>query len=149
MIISLVIYYAPLFGLNKSRCSKAQKIINRGLYWSYGFKSRNSSVSLYDITRELRIPPLSLSVLYLNYDALENGKILHVLLIISLIIFLLCHIYSWTKESRTLDKKLNGKKTSEIKKVLLGKRCLQILKSQKKQLFTRRMILDLFQKSET
>jgi len=34
----------------------------------------------------------------------------------------------WTKESRTLDKKLNGKKkkTSEIKKkVLLGKRCLQ------------------------
>ena len=34
-------------------------IINRGLYWSYGFKSRNSSVSLYDITRELRIPPLS------------------------------------------------------------------------------------------
>ena len=41
------------------RCSKAQKIINRGLYWSYGFKSRNSYVSLYDITRELRIPPLS------------------------------------------------------------------------------------------
>ena len=38
---------------------KAQKIINRGLYWSYGFKSRNSSVSLYDITRELRIPPFS------------------------------------------------------------------------------------------
>jgi len=55
-----------------------------------------------------------LSVLYLNYDVLENGKILHVLLIISLIIFLLC--YSWTKESRTLDKKLNGMKTSEIKK---------------------------------
>jgi len=39
--------------------------------------------------------------------------------------------YSWTKESRTLDKKLNGKKTNEIKKkkVLLGKRCLQTLKS--------------------
>ena len=78
-ILSLIIYYAPLFGSNKSRCSKAQKIINRGLYWSYGFKSRNSYVSLYDITRELRIPPQKL----------------------------------------------------------------------KKQLFTRRMILDLFQKSET
>ena len=37
--------------------------------------------------------------------------------------------YSWTKESKTLDKKLNGKKTSKIKKVLLGKRCLQNLKS--------------------
>jgi len=33
-----------------------KKIINRGLYWSYGFKSRNSYFSL---TRELRIPPLS------------------------------------------------------------------------------------------
>ncbi|KAG4095321.1 hypothetical protein H8356DRAFT_1323417 [Neocallimastix lanati (nom. inval.)] len=31
----------------------------RGLYWSYGFKSRNSYVSIYDITRELRISPLS------------------------------------------------------------------------------------------
>jgi len=58
-ILSLVIYYAPLFGSNKSICSKAQKIINRGLYWSYGFKSRNSYVKLYDITYELKIPPLS------------------------------------------------------------------------------------------
>ena len=96
-ILSLVIYYAPLFGSNKSRCSKAQKIINRGLYWSYGFKSRNSSVSLYNITRELRIPPLSAVVLYLNYVALENGKTHHVLLIISLIIFLLCHIIHGVK----------------------------------------------------
>ena len=39
-ILSLVLYYAPLFGSNKSRCSKAQKINNRGLYWSYEFKSR-------------------------------------------------------------------------------------------------------------
>ena len=38
---------------------KLKKIINRGLYWSYGFKSRNSNGSLYDITCELRIPPLS------------------------------------------------------------------------------------------
>ena len=58
-ILSLILYYAPLFGSNKSRCSKAQRIINRGLYWSYGFKSHNSYVSLYEITHELRIPPLS------------------------------------------------------------------------------------------
>jgi len=57
-----------------------------------------------------------MSVLYLNYDALENGKIHHVLLIISLIIFLLCHITHGLKNPRTLDMKLNGKKTSEIKK---------------------------------
>jgi len=44
--------------------------------------------------------------------------------------------YSWIKESRTLDKKLNGKKTSEIKKVLLGKRMSsnpQKLKKKKKK----------------
>jgi len=58
-ILSLVLYYTPPFSSNKSRCSKAQKIINRGLYWSYGFKSRNSYISLYDITRGLRIPPIS------------------------------------------------------------------------------------------
>jgi len=64
--------------------------------------------------------------------------------------------YSWTKESRTLDKKLNGKKkTSEIKKkVLYGKEMSsdsqklkkKKKKKKKKKLFTRRMILDLFQK---
>ena len=43
----------------KADVLKLKKIINRGLYCSYGFKSRNSYVSLYDSTRELRIPPLS------------------------------------------------------------------------------------------
>ena len=57
--------------------------------------------------------------------------------------------YSWTKESRTLDKKLNGKKkTSEIKKFYWERDVFKPSKP-KKQLFTRRMILDLFQKSKT
>jgi len=55
-------------------------------------------------------------VLYLNYAALENGKTHHVLLIISLIIFLLYYITHRLKELRTLDKKLNDKKSNEIKK---------------------------------
>jgi len=56
-------------------------------------------------------------VFYLNYDALENGK--NSSCIINHLtnnIPTMSH-YSWTKESRTLDKKLNGKKISEIKKV--------------------------------
>ena len=59
--------------------------------------------------------------------------------------------YSWTKESRTLDKKLNGKKTSEIKKFYWERDVFKLSKNKKKkkQLFTRRMILDLFQKSKT
>jgi len=70
-------------------------------------------------------------VLYLNYAALEKWKnssciINHLTNNIPTISY-----YSWTKESRTLDKKLNGRKTSEIKKVLLGKRFLQTLQSYK------------------
>jgi len=88
-------------------------------------------------------------VIYLNDAALENGKIHHVLLIISLIIFLQCHITHGLKKSRTLNKKLNGKKTSEIKKSFIGKEMSSNPQKLKKQLLTRRMILDLFQKSET
>jgi len=103
------INYAPLFGSNKRRCSKAHKIINRGFYWSYGFKSRSSYVSLYYIISELRIPPLSAvfrkwknSSCIINHLTNNIPTMSH---------------YSWTKESRTLDKKLNGKKkSSEIKK---------------------------------
>jgi len=51
MLLSLVQIRADVLNL--------KEIINRGLHWSYGFKSRNSYVSLYDITHELRIPPLS------------------------------------------------------------------------------------------
>ena len=92
-----------------------------------------------------------LSVLYLNYDTLENGKIHHVLFNhLTNNIPTMSH-YSWTKESRTLDKKLNGKKTKWNKQSFIGKEMSsnpQKLKK-KNQLFTRRMILDLFQKSET
>jgi len=128
-ILSLVIYYAPLFGSNKSRCSKAQKIINRGLYWSYGFKSRNSSVSLYDITRELRIPPLSAIYAISQLRCFRKWKNSSCIINHLINNTPSMSLYSCTKESRTLDKKLNGKKISEIKKVLLGKRRLQTLKS--------------------
>ena len=56
--------------------------------------------------------------------------------------------YLWAKESRTLEKKLNDKKTNEIKKFYWERDVFKPSKA-KKQLFTRRMILDLFQKSET
>jgi len=128
-ILSLILYYTPLFGSNKSRCSKAQKIINIGNYWSYGLKSRNSYVSLYDITRELRIPPLSAiytisQLLYFRKWKNSSCIINHLTNNISTMSY-----YSWTKELRILDKKLNGKKIKWNKKVLLGKRCLQTLKS--------------------
>jgi len=115
-ILSLVLYYAPLFGSNKSRCSIAQKIINRGLYWSYEFKSRNFYSGFYDITRELRIPPLSAVCVISQLSCSRKWRnssciINHLINNIPTI----SHC-SWIKESRTLDKKLNGKKKSEKKK---------------------------------
>ena len=104
-ILSLILYYTPLFGSNKSRCSKAQKIINIGNYWSYGLKSRNSYVSLYDITRELRIPPLS--AIYTISQLLYFRKWKSLSCIFFFINHLTNHIptmsyNSWTKESQGL-----------------------------------------------
>jgi hypothetical protein len=83
-------------------------------------------------------------VLYLNYAALENGKISSCIINhLTNNIPTMSHD-SWTKESRTLDKKLNGKRTSEIKKSFIGER--DVFKpskaKKKKQSFTRRMILE-------
>jgi len=112
-ILSLVLYYAPLFGSNKSRYSKAQKIINRGLYWSYGFKSHNSYISLNDITHELKIPQLSVIYAISQLHCFRKWKsssciINHLINNIPT----MSH-YSWT---RNLDKKINGKKSNEIKR---------------------------------
>jgi len=106
-----------------------KKIINRGLYWIYGFKSHNSYVSLYDITCELRIPPLSaicsISQLCCFRKWKNSSCIINHL---TNSIPTMSH-YSWTKESRILDKKLNGKTLYVMEKVLLGKRYLQTFKS--------------------
>jgi len=53
--------------------------------------------------------------------------------------------YLWAKESRTLEKKLNDKKTNEIKKFYWERDVLKpskAKKKKKKQLFTRRMIME-------
>ena len=115
---------------------------------SYRFKSRNSYVSLYDITRELRIPPLSAICVLSQLHCFRKWKNLSCIINhLTNNIPTMSH-YSWTKKSRTLDKKLNGKKSREIKKFYWERDVFKPSKP-KKQLFTRRMILDLFQKSET
>ena len=67
-------------------------------------------------TRELRIPPLSTICAISQLRCFRKWK--NSSCIINHLtnnIPTMSH-YSWTKESRTLDKKLNGKRTSEIKK---------------------------------
>jgi len=75
----LILFYIMLFSLVQIRADtlKLKKIINRGLYWSYGFKSRHSYVCLPDITRWIEnTSSFKLSMLYLNYDAFRKWKIL-------------------------------------------------------------------------
>ncbi|ORX82732.1 hypothetical protein BCR32DRAFT_278643 [Anaeromyces robustus] len=58
-VIGQVSYYAPLLGSNKNNTSSTQTIINKGFYWILGYSKPNSFVSIYCISKELNIPPLS------------------------------------------------------------------------------------------
>ena len=55
VVISKVSYIAPLLGSNnKINTSSIQKLINLGLYWIGGFSKRNSFISLYNISKDLK-----------------------------------------------------------------------------------------------
>jgi len=48
-----------LLASNKVSSDPMQKYINLGFYWIAGFSKGNSLVSLYNISKDLNIPPLS------------------------------------------------------------------------------------------
>jgi len=55
-----VSYYVPLLGSNKEERTRSTKtLINSGLYWIEGFSNGNNFTSLYCVSKELNIPPLS------------------------------------------------------------------------------------------
>lgn len=69
-IISKILYYAPLLGSNKNRTSRVQSLVYKGMLWCIGSSSKdnnskhkdkvkNSYISMYALTRDLRIPPLA------------------------------------------------------------------------------------------
>ena len=58
-ILSLVLYYAPLFGSNKSDALKLKKLLIEDFIGVMDLNLVILMLSLYDITHELRIPPLS------------------------------------------------------------------------------------------
>ena len=98
----------PINPILKSNTRKAQTIINLGIYRCLGFKGKNTSVSLYNVTKELSIPPLSARCAFAQRKCFNKWKKSS-----CLIGFLVNNIptmknfYSWTKESRILDKKLH------------------------------------------
>jgi len=58
-MISKVSYLAPLLGSNKNKSKRAQKFVNTGLQWAAGVHNKKSFVSLYCISKDFNIPPLS------------------------------------------------------------------------------------------
>jgi len=59
IVIGQVSYYAPLLGSNKDRMRRTQTLVNSRLYWIEGFSKGNSFTSLYCVSKELNVPPLS------------------------------------------------------------------------------------------
>ena len=78
VVINKVSYIAPLLGSNKINTNNIQKLINLGLYWIGVFsKKKNSFISLYNISKDLNIPPMSAKCTLAQcrcYTKWENSK---------------------------------------------------------------------------
>jgi hypothetical protein len=61
IVIGQVLYYSALLGSNKERTRSIQTLVNLGLYWieEVSNGNGNSFASLYCVSKELNIPPLS------------------------------------------------------------------------------------------
>ncbi|KAG4087642.1 hypothetical protein H8356DRAFT_1433559 [Neocallimastix lanati (nom. inval.)] len=117
-VISKVIYYSPLLGSNKSRTARIQTLINTVLFWCIGSFSKNgkissenneyirhnSTMSTYDLSRDLSIPPIAGIYAALQIKSFAKWSKSNCI-IKDLIKFIpKMPYYFWTKESRTLYK---------------------------------------------
>lgn len=108
VIIGRISYYAPLLGSNKTRTKSLQTLINYAFYWMAGFNNPNSFISLYSITKEFNIPPLSAKCAIAQVRCFNKWKDSQCI-IGNLVnnIPPMRYFYTWTKESKTLDRKLS------------------------------------------
>jgi len=100
-IISKVLYYAPLLGSNKKRTSRVQSLIYKGMLWFIGYSSKdndiihkdkvkNSYISMYALTRDLRILLLAVICPLNKLNAIKNGNLQIVSSKVTLNLFLQC-----------------------------------------------------------
>jgi len=128
IIISKVLYYAPLLGSNKVKTARVQTLIHKGMLWSISSfskninsksedKVRNFFISLYALSRDLQLPPLVVNCAAQQLKCFLKWRSSSCI-IRDLIKFIppISH-YSWTKESKLLSKKLKGKHLKNIKEV--------------------------------
>ena len=117
VIIGRISYYAPLRGSNKQRSKSLQTLINKAFYWIAGFNSPNSLISLYAISKEFNIPPLSAKCAIAQIRCFNKWK--DSLCIIGYLVNdipPMRYFYTWAKESKTLQGKLTKKKLENSKR---------------------------------
>jgi len=105
-VLCKVSYFAPLFGSNKARANNTQKLINEGLRWIAGIQKAKSFINIYSISKDLNIPSLSAKFALSQVKCFDKWKDSN-----CIISYLVNNIsksrkYTWTKENRTLKRKL-------------------------------------------
>jgi len=122
-VLSKVSYFAPLLDSNKARTNNTQKLINKGLRWIAGLQKAK-----YSISKDLNIPPLSAKCALFQVKCLDKWKDSN-----CIISYLVNNIpksrkYTWTKESRTLKRKLEKRGNNDNKiKYFYWKRDMKII----------------------
>lgn len=127
-LIGKVSYFAPLLGSNKIRSKHAQKIINKALRWSIGIHNAKSFTSLYNLTKDLNIPPLSAKCALSQAKCFNKWQ--HSKCIISYIVKNICKPlnFSWSRTSSTLYNKLKKHRSTNAIKIFIGMIYTKILK---------------------
>jgi len=107
IVIGQVSYYAPLLGSNKDRTRSTQTIVNSGLYWIEGFSKENSFTSLYCVSKELNISPLSAKCAIAQVRCFKKWKNSKCIISDLLRDISRCRRHAWDKESKILADKLD------------------------------------------
>ncbi len=115
-VISKVSYFAPLLGSNKIKTNRAQKIVNKGLRWAAGVHNAKSFTSIYSISKDFNIPPLSAKCAIAQVRCFDKWKNSNCIISSLVNNIPKSRKYSWTKESRTLKGKLS-KRGNDIQSI--------------------------------
>ena len=113
-VISKVSYFAPLFGSNKNKSKGAQKFVNMGLYWAAGVHNAKSFVSLYCISKDFNIPPLSAKCALIQTRCFNKWKSSNCIISYMVNNIPKTRKHTWTKESKILNDKLVSKGDTNV-----------------------------------
>ena len=93
-----------------------QKIVNKGLRWAAGVHNAKSFTSIYSISKDFNIPPLSAKCAIAQVRCFDKWKNSNCIISSLVNNIPKSRKYSWTKESRTLKGKLS-KRGNDIQSI--------------------------------